>query len=253
MALARIDISAHVFNSEDLYVTLAKRTGNSAVLFLQFTPPAIEEQEAFFEMTERMAKLIPDVIHAHSSKAVSLLSWSYRRRLADYRAAFSMLLLGPASPVYSSSVRASRLSTSASPLSTHRIIGRQQTLQSSVYSWESTEQSMSTSICSPQYGHWRLCACRPWVDAIISSLSLAAVFPGQGPRGKKVKGIRLTHRFSNSLRVYPYCQGLNASTSPGRLSILLTSSRCSSSATIISLAYSSSNTDTPPSTSLSNL
>ncbi len=64
----------HVFSSEDLYVTLAKRTGNNAVLFLQFTPPAVEEQEEFFEMTERMAKLIPDVIYVHNSKAVSLLA-----------------------------------------------------------------------------------------------------------------------------------------------------------------------------------
>lgn len=64
----------HVFSSEDLYVTLAKRTGNTAVLLLPFTPPAVEEQEEFFEMTERMAKLIPDVIYVHSSKAVSLLA-----------------------------------------------------------------------------------------------------------------------------------------------------------------------------------
>ena len=74
VALARIDISVHVFSSEDLYITLARRTGNSAVLFLQFTPPTVEQQDEFFEMTERMAKLVPDVIYVHSSNAVSLLA-----------------------------------------------------------------------------------------------------------------------------------------------------------------------------------
>jgi hypothetical protein len=74
VALARIDISVHVFSSEDLYVTLAKRTGNSAALFMQFTPPDREQQKEFFEMTQRMAKLVPDIIYVHSSRSVSLLA-----------------------------------------------------------------------------------------------------------------------------------------------------------------------------------
>ena len=74
IALARIDMSVHVFSSEDLYVTLAKRTGHSAALFMQFTPPAEDQQEEFFEMTQRMAKLVPDIIYVHSSRGVSLLA-----------------------------------------------------------------------------------------------------------------------------------------------------------------------------------
>ncbi|MDH4048550.1 MAG: amino acid permease [Gammaproteobacteria bacterium] len=70
--LARIDASVHVFSAEDLYVTLAKRTGNSAALFVQFDPPAPEEQVDFFEWTAKMAKLVPDIIYVHSARRVSL-------------------------------------------------------------------------------------------------------------------------------------------------------------------------------------
>jgi amino acid transporter len=70
--LARIDASVHVFSGDDLYVTLAKRTGNSAALFIQFNPPTAEEQDAFIEWTKKLSKLVPDIIYVHSSRGVSL-------------------------------------------------------------------------------------------------------------------------------------------------------------------------------------
>jgi hypothetical protein len=70
--LARIEASVHVFSGEDLYVTLAKRTGNSAALFIQFNPPAPEEQAEFIEWTKKIAKLVPDIIYVHSARRVSL-------------------------------------------------------------------------------------------------------------------------------------------------------------------------------------
>jgi amino acid transporter len=72
LKLARINASVHVFSSEDLYVTLAKRTGNSAALITQFTPPDTEGQDAFFEWTGKLNKLVPDIIYVHSARRVSL-------------------------------------------------------------------------------------------------------------------------------------------------------------------------------------
>lgn len=72
LAAARIDASVHVFSSDDLYVTLAQRTGNSGALFIQFDPPAPDEVEAFIEWTGKLAKLVPDIIYVHSARRVSL-------------------------------------------------------------------------------------------------------------------------------------------------------------------------------------
>ncbi len=69
---ARIEASVHVFNGDDLYVTLARRTGNSAALFVPFEPPGPDEQLEFLETVRRYAKLVPDIIYVHSSKRVSL-------------------------------------------------------------------------------------------------------------------------------------------------------------------------------------
>jgi hypothetical protein len=46
------------------------------------------------------------------------------------------------------------LATSSKAVVTSMTMGRQQTLQSSTYSWRSTEVSTNISIFSPQYGHW---------------------------------------------------------------------------------------------------
>ena len=72
LTLSRIDATVHVFNGEDLFVVLAKRTGNSAVLFTQFEPPEPEEEASFLEWTEKLTKLVPDIIYVHSNGNVSL-------------------------------------------------------------------------------------------------------------------------------------------------------------------------------------
>lgn len=69
---ARVDASVHVYSSEDIYITLARRTGHSAALILQFDPPEPEQQAEFFEWTQRLAKLVPDIIYVHSARGISL-------------------------------------------------------------------------------------------------------------------------------------------------------------------------------------
>jgi amino acid transporter len=69
---ARIDATVHVFGGDDLYVTLARRTGNSAVLFVPFDPPTLEEESEFFDWLQKIGKLVPDIIHVHSAQDVSL-------------------------------------------------------------------------------------------------------------------------------------------------------------------------------------
>jgi amino acid transporter len=72
LKIARIDASVHVFSGDDVFVTLAQRTGNTAALFVQFEPPAPEEESAFLEWTDKMGKLVPDIIYVHSAQRVSL-------------------------------------------------------------------------------------------------------------------------------------------------------------------------------------
>lgn len=70
--LARINASVHAFSGDDLFVTLAKRTGNTAVLFMQFDPPALDQEQEFLEWTKKNGKLVPDIIYVHSAQSVSL-------------------------------------------------------------------------------------------------------------------------------------------------------------------------------------
>jgi hypothetical protein len=72
VSLARIDATVHVFSSDDLYITLAQRTGNSAALFVQFDPPTPETLDEFIAWTEKLAKLVPDIIYVHSAHQVSM-------------------------------------------------------------------------------------------------------------------------------------------------------------------------------------
>jgi hypothetical protein len=67
---ARINASVHVFESENDDITLAKRTGNTAVLFVPFEPPGPEEDEQFFERMSMITRLTPDVIMVYSSGGV---------------------------------------------------------------------------------------------------------------------------------------------------------------------------------------
>ena len=53
-------------------MTLATRTGHTAALFVQFEPPAPDEEAAFLEWTAKMGKLVPDIIYVHSAQRVSL-------------------------------------------------------------------------------------------------------------------------------------------------------------------------------------
>lgn len=69
---ARIDASVHVFSGEDPFVILARRTGNTAALFIQFEPPSVEDQAAFVEWINKNAKLVPDLIYVHSARRASL-------------------------------------------------------------------------------------------------------------------------------------------------------------------------------------
>lgn len=53
-------------------MTLARRTGNSAVLLVPFDPPAKDEEAEFFAWAQRLGKLVPDIILVHSAQDVSL-------------------------------------------------------------------------------------------------------------------------------------------------------------------------------------
>ncbi|MCC7412404.1 MAG: amino acid permease [Gammaproteobacteria bacterium] len=74
LATARIDGSVHVFGSEDLYLTLAKRTGNTAVLFVPFEPPAAGAQAdaEFLEWISKITRLTPDIVMVYNAGGVSL-------------------------------------------------------------------------------------------------------------------------------------------------------------------------------------
>ena len=72
LELARIDASVHVFSGDDVFVTLAQRTGNTAALFVQFDPPDPEDEAEFLDWIGKMAKLVPDIIYVHSARRVSL-------------------------------------------------------------------------------------------------------------------------------------------------------------------------------------
>lgn len=69
---ARIEAGVYIFSGEDLFTTLARRTGNTALLFVALEVPSHETQDEFWEHSQRLTKLVPDVIHVHSADRVSL-------------------------------------------------------------------------------------------------------------------------------------------------------------------------------------
>ncbi len=72
LGLARLDARLHVFESEDLFQTLAKRTGNTALLFLGFDPPTEEKEAEFLGWTNQLGRLTPDIILVCNAGGVSL-------------------------------------------------------------------------------------------------------------------------------------------------------------------------------------
>lgn len=68
--LARIDATVHVFESENDDITLAKRTGNTALLFVPFEPPEEGEEEEFFQKVTMVTRLTPDVIMVYNAGGV---------------------------------------------------------------------------------------------------------------------------------------------------------------------------------------
>ena len=69
---ARIEAGVHIFSGEDLFATLARRTSNTALLFVALDIPAPETQDEFWEHAQRLTRLVPDIIHVHSANRVSL-------------------------------------------------------------------------------------------------------------------------------------------------------------------------------------
>ena len=70
LVLARIDATVHVFESENPEITLAQRTGNTAVVFVPFEPPAEEDEDAFYEWVLFIRRLTPDVIMVYNAGGV---------------------------------------------------------------------------------------------------------------------------------------------------------------------------------------
>jgi len=72
LATARIEADVKVFIADDPLWEITKQTGNSAVLFADFSPPEEGEEEAFMEATARLLKIPIDVVLVHSAGDVSL-------------------------------------------------------------------------------------------------------------------------------------------------------------------------------------
>jgi len=70
LVLARIDATVHVFESENFEITLAQRTGNTAVLFVPFEPPTEEDETEFYEWILFIRRLTPDVIMVYNAGGV---------------------------------------------------------------------------------------------------------------------------------------------------------------------------------------
>ena len=72
LATARIEAEVVVFITDDPLWEVAKQTGNSAVIFADFSPPDEGEEEAFMEATARLLQIPIDVVLVHSAGDVSL-------------------------------------------------------------------------------------------------------------------------------------------------------------------------------------
>lgn len=70
LVLARIEATVHVFESKNVDITLAKRTGNTAVLFVPFEPPSVETEDEFYERILLIRRLTPDVILVYNAGGV---------------------------------------------------------------------------------------------------------------------------------------------------------------------------------------
>ncbi|WP_016955390.1 amino acid permease [Catenovulum agarivorans] len=69
--IARIDASVHVFSGDNDDVIIAKRTGNTAVLFMPFEPPTNDEEEAsFYDKVTMATRMTADVILVYSAGGV---------------------------------------------------------------------------------------------------------------------------------------------------------------------------------------
>ena len=69
---ARIAASVHVFITNDPLWEIAKQTGESAVLFTDFTPPEEDKETEFIDSVARLMQIPIEVILVNSSGAVSL-------------------------------------------------------------------------------------------------------------------------------------------------------------------------------------
>ena len=69
---ARIEASVHVFVTNDPLWEIAKQTGDSAVLFADFTPPEEGQETEFTESTASLMQIPIEVILVYNSGDVSL-------------------------------------------------------------------------------------------------------------------------------------------------------------------------------------
>ncbi len=69
---ARIDADVHVFITDDPLWEIAKQTGQSAVLFTDFTPPEEGEEKEFLDSTAGLMKIPTDMILVYNAGGVSL-------------------------------------------------------------------------------------------------------------------------------------------------------------------------------------
>jgi len=69
---SRIDAEIHVFLTDDPVFEIAKQTGESAVLFTEFTPPEEVEEAEFLNEMERLMGIPIDMIFVHNSGDVEL-------------------------------------------------------------------------------------------------------------------------------------------------------------------------------------
>jgi len=69
---ARIEADVHVFISADPLWEIAKQTGESAVLFADFTPPEEGEEAEFINSIESLLQIPIDMILVYNAGDVSL-------------------------------------------------------------------------------------------------------------------------------------------------------------------------------------
>ncbi len=69
---ARIEATVHVFTTDDPLWEIAKQTGESAVLFSDFTPPEEGEEQEFIDSMASLAQIPIDMILVYNTGGVSL-------------------------------------------------------------------------------------------------------------------------------------------------------------------------------------